>query len=185
MQNWQTKTREVILDERPWLMVERHAVELPDGRVIPDWTWVVTPDFVIVVAVTEDGAFLCFRQTKYALAGETLAVVGGYLNDSESPLSAAQRELREETGYEAVEWTDLGRYWLDPNRGMATGHLFLARGARWVAPIASDDLEQQELLHLTHEEVRAALLAGRFGVMAWTAALALSLQYLDGCSASC
>lgn len=178
MENWSTQAREVILDERPWLSVERHTVVLPDGHVIPNWTWVVTPDFVIVVAVTEQDKFLCFRQTKYALEGETLAIVGGYINDDEPPLVAARRELREETGYEAADWVDLGCYRLDPNRGMATGHLFLARGARWVTPISSDDLEQQELLYMNLPEVRAAMMAGEFGVMAWTAALAMSLHYL-------
>lgn len=160
-------------------MVERHAVELNDGRVIPNWTWVVTPDYVNIVAITEENTFLCFRQTKYAVAGETLAIVGGYLNEGETPLAAAQRELREETGYEAGDWIDLGRFSVDPNRGMATGHLFLARDARWAGAIASDDLEPQELIHLTNDELRAALLAGEFKVLAWTAAIALSLHYLQ------
>jgi ADP-ribose pyrophosphatase len=84
------------------LSVEAHTVELPDGRVIEDWPWVVTPDFVNVVAVTEAGEFLLFRQTKYSIPGLTLATVGGYLEPGEEPLAAAQRELREETGYAAA-----------------------------------------------------------------------------------
>jgi ADP-ribose pyrophosphatase len=179
MERWLTRRREIVLDERPWLVVERHTVELPDGRVIPDWPWVITQDYVNVVAVTEDNLFLCFRQTKYGLDGETLAIVGGYLNDGESPLAAAQRELREETGYAAGEWIDLGHYRVDPNRGVATGHLFLARRARWVGAVASDDLEEQELIRLALPEVKAALLAGEFKVMAWTAAVALSLRHLE------
>lgn len=177
MQRWLTRSREVVLDKRPWLVVEQHIVELPDGRVIPDWTWLITPEFVIVVAITIDGQYLCFRQTKYALEGPTLAVVGGYINDDETPLAAAQRELREETGYESDDWIELGHFTVDPNRGMAKGHLFLARQAQWVAPISTDDLEPQELIEMDSQEVKAALLAGEFGVMAWTAALALSFHY--------
>jgi 8-oxo-dGTP pyrophosphatase MutT (NUDIX family) len=177
MERWCTLSRELILDKRPWLTVESHTVELPDGREIPDWTWVMTPSFVIVVALTTADTYLCFRQSKYALDGETLAIVGGYINEGESPLAAARRELQEETGYEADEWIELGEYWLDPNRGMAKGHLYLARGARWVTPIASDDLEPQELIQLSRDELKTALLAGAFGVMSWTAAIALSLQY--------
>jgi ADP-ribose pyrophosphatase len=178
MQQWRTLDKKVILDESPWLKVERHTVELPSGQVIPNWQWVTTPDYVNVVVVTEDGAFICFRQVKYAVEGDTLAVIGGYLNDGEEPLEAAQRELREETGYASTDWKDLGHYREDPNRGMAIGHLFLARRARLVAAPIVDDLEEQHLLFLTRAEIEHALAAGDFKVMAWTAAVALALRSL-------
>ena len=62
MQSWKTLSRRTILDYSQFLTVEEHAVELPDGRVISDWPWVITPDFVNVVAQAEDGRYLCFRQ---------------------------------------------------------------------------------------------------------------------------
>ena len=179
MQPWRTLTRQVVLENPPWLRVEHHTVELPDGRRIPQWQWVITPDYVNVVAVTDDNQFLCFRQVKYGLEGETLALVGGYINEGEAPLVAAQRELREETGYDAPEWHDLGHYRVDPNRGVAIGHFFLARHARWVTARHADDLEEQELLHLTRGQVETALTAGDFKVMAWTTALALALRRLS------
>lgn len=178
MQNWKTRSRRTLLDEGKFLKVEQHTVELPDGQVIADWPWVITPDYVNVVALTESRRFLCFHQTKYAVAGTTLAIVGGYLEPGEAPLRAAQRELREETGHTAPDWTFLGQYAVDGNRGAGTAHLFLAQGARAVAPIDADDLEEQELLQLTQADVEAALAMGRFKVLAWAAALALALQRL-------
>jgi ADP-ribose pyrophosphatase len=178
MQQWKTRNKELILDERPWLTVERHTVELPTGQIIPNWQWVITPDYVNVVAITEDDAFVCFRQVKYGVDGDTLAVVGGYLNEGEEPLLAAQRELREETGYESADWKELGHYRVDPNRGMAMGHLFLARHARLVTTPIVDDLEEQHLLFLTRAEVEEALTTGEFKVMAWAAAVALALRVL-------
>ena len=178
MQQWKTRDKKLILDESPWLTVERHTVELPSGQVIPNWQWVTTPDYINVVAVTEDSAFICFRQVKYGVEGDTLAIVGGYLNEGEKPLEAAQRELREETGYESTYWEDLGHYRVDPNRGMAIGHLFLACRARLVATPIVDDLEEQHLLLLSRVEVEQALAIGEFKVMAWTAAVALALRIL-------
>lgn len=161
-----------------YLVVENHSVELPDGRVISDWPWIITPDYVNVVVVTEDGKFPIFRQTKYSVEGVTLAPVGGYLDPGEDALAAAKRELLEETGYEASEWTHLGSYAVDGNRGAGTAHFFLAWGARKAADIDSDDVEEQELLLLSRSEVEAALEAAEFKVLPWAANIALALRHL-------
>ncbi len=179
MEPWKTRARRTILDLSPWLSVESHVVELPDGRVIDDWPWVESREFANVVAVAEDGRFLVFRQTKYAVEGTTLGPVGGYLDPGEHPLTAARRELLEETGHEAADWVSLGRYVVDGNRGCGIGHLYLARGARKVAEPIADDLEEQELLVLTRDEVVTALVAGEVEVLSWAAALALALVALD------
>jgi ADP-ribose pyrophosphatase len=130
--------------------------------------------------VTQAGQFLCFRQTKYGVEGTSLAPVGGYLEPGEDPLTAAQRELLEETGYQASDWMDLGHYRVDGNRGAGIAYLFLARGARWVAKIQADDLEEQELLHLSRTEIEAALAAGDFKVLAWATVVALALRHMQG-----
>ncbi len=179
MQPWKTLSTRTVLDRSPWLRVEERAVELPDGRVIGDWPWIESREFANVVALTDDGSFLLFRQTKYAVGGTTLGPVGGYVDSGEDPLVAARRELLEETGYEASEWTSLGSYVVDGNRGCGVGHLFLARGTRKVADPDADDLEEQELLTMSYDEVEAALRAGEFRVLPWAAAVALALVALD------
>lgn len=176
MKSWSTHRRRTLLDMRPFLRVESHEVELPDGKRIDDWSWIVTPDYINVVAVTVDETFLCFRQTKYAVSGTTLALVGGYIEDGEDPQAAAQRELLEETGYVAEQWTALGQYAVDGNRGAGTAYFFLAEGARWQQIIDADDLEEQTLLHLSQSEIEEALAQGEFKVLPWSAALALALH---------
>lgn len=178
MESWKTRSRRVILDYSKFLVVEEHTVELPDGQTISNWPWVITPDFVNVVVVTEDGKFLCFRQTKYGIEGTSLAPVGGFMEPGEDPLVAAQRELLEETGYEAAEWSQLGQYRVDANRGAGMAHFFLAQGARRVTAATSDDLEEQELLHLTRSEMEAALEATAFKVLPWATIVALALRQL-------
>jgi ADP-ribose pyrophosphatase len=175
---WETVSKKTILSHNKFLTVESHTVKLPDGHVIPDWAWIIIPSAVIVLAVTADKKFLCFRQTKYAVDGITLAPVGGMLEPDEMPLEAAKRELLEETGYQASEWVNLGSHILDPNRGIATMHLFLALQADQITQPDSDDLEDQELLLLTQSEIENALKAGEFKILAWSAVVAMSLNYL-------
>lgn len=176
---WTLLSRKPLLDRSPWLRLEDHHLRLPDGREISDWLWVNTPEFINVAAVMEDGRFLCFRQTKYAAGGVTLAMVGGYLEEGEDPRDAAERELREETGCVASSWESLGDFAVDGNRGCGRGHFFLATGCRFEGHSISDDLEEQEEVFLTRAELRDALLAGRFGVVPWVAALSLALLRLE------
>ena len=175
MDSWQTISRRTVLDRGKYVVVEEHTVRLPGGRTINDWPWLVLPEYVNVVAETEDGKFLFFRQTKYAVEGITLAPVGGYCEPETSPLENARRELLEETGYEAPEWFDLGHYAVDGNRGAGIAHLFLARKAKPSAAPESDDLEEQELVLLTRQETMDAVIAGEFKVLAWSAAVALAM----------
>jgi ADP-ribose pyrophosphatase len=178
MKPWKTLSRRKVLEYGRFLTVEEHAVALPDGRVINDWPWLVTPDYVNVLAVTREGRFLCFRQTKYAVEGVCLAAVGGLIEPGEAPEVAARRELLEETGYESPDWTPLGVYAVDANRGAGHAHFFLARQASRVAAAIAGDLEEQELLELRREELEEALTAGRFKVLGWAALFALGLRYL-------
>ncbi len=178
MQTWITLSRRTVLDRGKFLRVEDHTIQLPDGRVLDDWPWVITPDFVNVVPVTTDGRILCFRQVKYSVSGTSLAPVGGYIDPGETPAAAAERELLEETGYQAARWVSLGGYPIDGNRGVGNAYFYLALDAEPVAEIDADDLEEQELLHLSRAELEAALDAGEVKLLPWAAAIALALRHL-------
>ncbi len=184
MKSWKTLARKRVIEFGKWLTIENHTVQLHDGRVIENWPYIVTPDYVNVLVETEDGAFLCFRQTKYSVEGKSLAPVSGYLEPGEEPLVAAQRELLEETGYKAPEWISLGHYSVDGNRGAGVANLFLARGARRIKEANADDLEEQQMLRLSRSEIEAALAAGEFKVLAWQAVVALGLLHLNGLTKS-
>ena len=178
METWKTLKREVILDLPPYLKVEKHQIQLPDGQIIEDWPWLITPNFVNIAVITEENEYLCFRQTKYSVKGTSLAPVGGYIEPDENPLDAAKRELLEETGYEARVWESLGQFTIDGNRGNGVAYFFLARDAYPVTEIDADDLEEQVLLKLSRVEVEAAVARGAFKVLPWQAIMALALLRL-------
>lgn len=177
MTGWKTTHKRTVLENGPFLAVEYHTVELPDGTVIDDWSWVITPDFVNVVLIDEQGRFVLFRQTKYGIEGLSLAPVGGYIEAGEEPLAAAKRETLEETGYAARAWISLGAYRVDANRGAGMAYAYLATGAHKVAEPEANDLEAQELVLLERAAVERALFAGEFKVLPWANLVALSLLH--------
>jgi ADP-ribose pyrophosphatase len=178
MRQWKTLKKETILDHSKFLKIEKHTIELPNGKIIPDWPWVVSPDYVLVLPITNRNTLSLFHQTKYAVEGVSIAPIGGYLEPGEDTLAAAKRELREEMGYEASEWISLGSYPNNGNNGGGKGHLFLAFHTHKIGEPIIDDLEEMELIELTIEEVEQRLLQGEVKVMGWVAMIAMGLLYL-------
>ena len=179
METWQCLTKKTILDHNSFLSIESHTVQLPKGEIIPDWPIIITPDYVDVLVQDTAGKFLIFSQYKYAVGGQSLAPIGGYLEKDEDPLVGAKRELLEETGYISDQWVKLGEYQVDANRGAGIAHLYLARAAREVQPREADDLEEQQLVRMDRSELDNAIMSGGFKVLAWCMVVVLGLRYLD------
>ena len=179
MKQWKTHSKENVMTGNKFLSIEKHKVEAPDGTVINDWQIVVTPDFVNIVAVTKDGKFLILKQNKYAVEGDSLAPVGGYIESGEDPFEAAKRELQEETGYASDEWIDMGNYIIDSNRGCGKAFFFLAKNIYKVSEPTEIDMELPAILFLTKQEIESAIDRNQFKVLPWVTKILLALKQLN------
>ncbi len=171
---WKVLDSTPVYRADPWFAVERQKVQLPDGRVVADYHRITLPDCAGVVVRVEDGRYLAARQYRHGPGRVSLTLPGGGLNPGETPLEGAQRELREETGYEAAAWKALGSFTMNANYGCGTMHLFLAEGAHASVAANNDDLEESELVLLTRDELRAAIGNGEVAVLAAAAAILLA-----------
>ena len=79
--------------------VAKVLIELPDGRQ-RYYDLVQHCPAVVIVPLTEDGKILFVRQYRLGAEKELLELPAGLINNGEDPDPAAERELREETGYE-------------------------------------------------------------------------------------
>ena len=90
------------------LHVVRDKVSLPNGRVTYR-EMCLHMGAVAVVPLTKEGEVIMVRQFRYAHDRVFLEIPAGKLDKKdESPIEAAKRELREETGAVAAKYTDLG-----------------------------------------------------------------------------
>mmetsp|Transcript_15813 Transcript_15813/g.20886 ORF Transcript_15813/g.20886 Transcript_15813/m.20886 type:complete len:248 (+) Transcript_15813:105-848(+) len=184
---WRTeqtvKARPVVATE--FGSCEMHTVRTEDGKLVHDWLWWDEYDQVNVIVHMADGNdFTMFRQRKYGLEGDTIAPVGGLINPDETPLQAAQRELREELGYESSNWVSLGRFRTSSTRGGGFLNAFLALDSKFVDGVTKEnfkdanDLEAHEQIRMNQEGLRQAMMAGEIQEVKWTATVALALEWL-------
>ena len=88
------------------LKVYRDTVRLPDGSQ-GEREYIRHPGAVAIVALTDDRRLLLERQYRYPPRREFIEIPAGKIDRGEPPLATAKRELLEETGYVAEEWTRL------------------------------------------------------------------------------
>jgi ADP-ribose pyrophosphatase YjhB (NUDIX family) len=192
------------LVESKFMKLQQHRVQQPgSSSVIEDWMWIDYHDRinVLVQAPNRVDQFLVFEQTKYALEGRTsLAVVGGMIEPGEEPEQAARREVAEEMKQSCLNFHFLGRYRTDVNRGAGWTNTFLATKCHKLTEteqtkmdsdhnaaaggdgkkgeeVGAADTERQDLRTLSLQELRDAVVAGRFLEIQWSATVALALLH--------
>jgi len=120
-------------------------------------------DWVNVIALTPDDRVVLVRQYRVGNDSVCLEIPGGMIDEGEDPLTAAARELEEETGYSAPTWKAIGS--VAPNPAIFNNrlHSFLALDAV-PTPGGGQRLDSSEVIDLelaTLPEVQAMLRDGR------------------------
>ena len=139
--------------------VHETRLRFPSGAV-RTWTYLIKPPFVMVLALAGKQLVLV-RQHRYPQRRAWEAVKGG-IERQETPLDAAKRELREETGFTARRWRSLGRIMVAPGYFNQAGYVFLARNLR--AGTAQPETNGEVLKVATATPARVRTLLARGGI---------------------
>lgn len=94
-----------------------------------------------VVAITENRELLMVTQHRYPIHQDLLELPAGLIDEGETPLEAAKRELKEETGHEATDWHLLTSAFSSPGCHDEVIHIFAATGLTHVSDQSLDDDE--------------------------------------------
>lgn len=153
---WKILSSEYLI-RRPWLTARRDVAQLPDGRINNEYYVLEYPDWVNIIAITEEDEVVLERQYRHGLGNTCYELPCGVIEEGETPLEAAKRELLEETGYAGGEWKE----WmvLSPNPATSNNlaHSFLATGVKKVSGQHLDATEDIEVFLRSKAFVRELL----------------------------
>lgn len=139
-----------LIDDNGWEFVERTGVN----------------GVVAIVAITDDDRIILVEQYRKPVGNRVLEIPAGLSGDiagaeNEDLIIAAARELMEETGYEATDWTVLGEAPVSAGLTNETVMFFRARGLTKTGPGGGDASEDIEVVEVPLAELRDFLEAKR------------------------
>lgn len=113
---------------------------------------VVHAPVAAVVAIDRDDRLTLVRQRRVPVDASLLELPAGFINDGESPLEAARRELAEETGLYAGEWKEVSTFFT--SAGFTDERVYLFAATELVQGEASpDDDEELEVVRVPLTDV--------------------------------
>lgn len=117
--------RRTVKYSNRWITVEEATVKRPDGT--PGLFGVICAGpGVVVLAIDSETNVLLVEEYRYALDRVFTELVCGGIEQGETPLKAARRELTEETGFSAHRLTLIGAVHPAPSLIATTTYLVLA-----------------------------------------------------------
>lgn len=161
MDNWDIVHSDSLLNT-PWVQViQDHLRHRISGQEM-DYFYLTSPgEAVATVALTDEGQVLLTRQYRHPLRRIIWDLPAGAMGPDEEPVAAARRELVEETGYKAAEWTKLAYFNQFPGSMNIGTHLFLARKLTWVGQ-RLDPGEELKVVAIPFEEALDMVISGEF-----------------------
>lgn len=145
-QPWKRLSSTVVYDN-PWIRVEEHQVINPSGAQSLYGKVCFKNRAVAILALDEAQNLYLVGQHRYTLDEYAWEIPMGGAPEDEDMLSAAQRELKEETGISAASWHEIMRLHTSNCITDEFGIVYLARDLSYGEPELepTEDLTIQKL----------------------------------------
>jgi len=146
--------------ENDWIKVSHHEVINPSGKKGIYGVVHFHNKAIGILAIDEDLNIVLVGQDRYPLDTYSWEIPEGGCPMEEDHLSAAKRELKEETGLEANMWIPLCKFHLSNSVTDEEGQLFLARNLTQ-GPSAPEPTENLSMKKVTLEEALGDIESGK------------------------
>ena len=130
------------------------------GKPIAYTSVLVAEEAAVILAETAEGCLVINKEYRHPSGLWLYGLPGGRVDDGEAPLATAQRELREETGFETAEWHHLGTSFPLPAVCGQKIHFFLAKNVRQTSEPQKEPLELITTLIMEKKDLHDAIRSG-------------------------
>lgn len=119
-------SQKILVNEH--LQIYLDKVRLPDGKIYDYYLTNKNRKSVFILPIDKKGRILILREYRYPVDKMIYGPVAGKVDGREPVLTAARRELKEETGYLAKKLIPLGKFFASPARSNIVFYSYLAQG---------------------------------------------------------
>ena len=174
--SWKLLETEIVCTD-PWGTVYRKTYGMANGDPNQQHITVQKPEFALIAALDESQNLLLVRQYRHGTDRDYWALPGGFIDEGETPIAAAERELLEETGYAASNTTLIGALHPVPAFLKTVAHIVLCENLQKV-PHAVLDEEIESIASVPLSTVVQRIFAGEIDEMQAVSAILMVNEFL-------
>jgi ADP-ribose pyrophosphatase len=145
------KLSEETINKNPYFEYKKDVFEDSSGKT-GEYFYGVAHGGVLVIPILPDGRIALISQYRYLIDASQIEFPGGAIDEGETALESAKRELLEETGCKAVEITNIGLFYPLTTHWKGPCHVFLAE-VDIVSEPRPDSGEYLELVYRRPDEI--------------------------------
>lgn len=119
------KLKTNIIHKNPWYTYKHDRFAYQNGQE-GDYYYISKNPSVGVIAVTDDQKIVCIKTYRYLFNEWVIETPAGGCDENILPIDGAKKELKEETGYTAKNWHELGSFHASNGLIDTVEYLFLA-----------------------------------------------------------
>lgn len=150
---WEVLSTEYLTKHPPYFVSRKDVCRKKDKTIIPVYYVVELPPAVLVFAIMDDGKILMIKQYRHPVNEVSIELPGGFIDEAETPLAAAKREILEETGYTFSSYEYLGKIAANPGVLNNFTHFFLAKDIAGSEEQQLEPSEDVEMIFYTVDEL--------------------------------
>ncbi len=152
LQKWKLLKEEDVSPSK-WFPLFKHTAELPNGKIVDDYYVAKLGDLSTIIAITESQKILFVKQYKHGVLDLMIELPAGRIRPGLTPLEAAKKEFKEETGFLADKFIEIGYVIPIPSKDPSKVFGFIATGLKDKSETEFDENEDIEILQLSVNEI--------------------------------